>query len=221
MRLIRWLAPSLVGCLCAPAFAQGFTENFNDGIPDSWTVVDNHAVVPGVPDSSAAPWTTNDVELMDNYTGQPGLAATACSFNHPGQYDISLITHEFRVPSVPFGTNIAYNINYQSPDVFDFFDTNISINGGDWITMTHDAGSLGAFWSDGPPNIRRTISMAFFGAEPGDMVRVEFRYYSTFLLPMVHNEYVQIDSVEVVPSPGGASALVALFGFGASMRRRA
>ena len=51
---------------------------------------------PGVPDFSAVPWTTNDVELLGNYTnGTPSLAATASSWNHPGQYDISLITPTF------------------------------------------------------------------------------------------------------------------------------
>jgi hypothetical protein len=153
---------------------------------------------------------------MLNYTNGGGVtgagtAATASSANHPGQYDISLITPATLIHAGVDGDTLSYTINYQRTDAFEFFDTNLSINGGDWITMTHDTADLGPFFSTGPPKITRTIDMGFFGAVPGNSVRVEFRYYSTILLPMVHNLYVQVDDVRMpVPEPATLSLAMAM-----------
>ena len=208
------LVVALTATLAASdANSQTVTETFDAGIPATWSIVDNHAATPGVPDSSAVAWTTNVAEALGNYTdGTPSICATASSFNHPGQYDTSLITPTFVLNAGADGRSIRYNINYQRPDVFDFFDTNLSINGGDWITMTHDAANLGPAYSTGPPRITRGVDLTFFGAAVGDSARVEFRYYSTFLLPMVHNQYVQIDNVRTptyIPEPA-AGVLVGL-----------
>jgi hypothetical protein len=190
------------------SFAQAFTQNFEGGIPASWTILDNYPKpIPMSPAFSAVPWTTNIAEGMLNYTNGGGAtgvgtAATASSANHPGQYDISLITPATTIHAGADGDTLSYTINYQRTDAFEFFDTNLSINGGDWITMTHDTADLGPFFSTGPPKVTRTIDMGFFGAVPGDSVRVEFRYFSTILVPMVHNLYVQIDDVRMpVPEP--------------------
>jgi hypothetical protein len=193
----------LVTLTAATSFGQMVTETFDSGIPASWMIKDNFPVT-GSPDFSAVPWTVNTAEGMGNYTsGTPSLAATASSYNHPGQYDISLITPTFVL--TPDGRSISYDINYQRVDAFEAFDTNLSINGGDWMTMTHDTSSLGPAYSTGPPRWTRGIDLTFFGAAVGDSARVEFRYYSTYLLPMVHNEYVEIDNVRFptpVPEPG-------------------
>lgn len=197
---------------------QTFTQTFEGGIPASWTILDNYPKpIPMSPLFSAVPWTTNIAEGMLNYTNGggatgTGTAATASSANHPGQYDISLITPAGFIHAGPDGDNLRYTINYQRTDAFEFFDTNLSINGSDWITMTHDTADLGPFFSTGPPKVTRTIDMGFFGALPGDSVRVEFRYYSTLLLPMVHNLYVQIDDVQMpVPEPAtlGLASVIA------------
>lgn len=193
------------------SFGQTITETFDAGIPASWMIHDNFPVV-GSPDFSAVPWTVNTAEGMDNYTnGTPSLAATASSHNHPGQYDISLITPTFVLNAGPDGQSIRYDINFLRVDAFEAFDTNLSINGGDWITMTHDTSSLGAAYSTGPPLITRGIDLTFSGAAVADSARVEFRYYSTLLLPMVHNEYVQIDNV-LIPTPVPEPASTALAG---------
>src|SRR5262245_53853851 len=99
-----------ISCACAigvalaanAASCQTVTETFEGGIPASWTIEDNFPI-PGSPDFSAVPWTTNDVEGLLNYTGGTGLAATASSDNHPGQYDISLITPTFMITAGPDG----------------------------------------------------------------------------------------------------------------------
>src|ERR1700682_1147825 len=81
--------------MAATSFGQTITETFDGGIPGSWSIHDNFPI-PGSPDFSAVPWTVNTLEGMGNYTnGTPSLAATASSHNHPGQYDISLITPSF------------------------------------------------------------------------------------------------------------------------------
>jgi hypothetical protein len=220
----RLLACGLVVTLTAAAsVGQTFTETFESGIPASWTIQDNFPI-PGVPIPafSAVPWTVNTLEGMLNYTDGTGLAATASSFNHSGQYDVSLITPAFMITSDPGGAALRYTINYQRVDAFEAFDTNLSINGGPWITMTHETSSLGPFYSTGPPKVVRGIDLSFFGAMSGDLARVEFRYYSTFLLPMVHNEYVQIDNVMMptpVPEPDTA-ALVLVVAALAAVRRR-
>jgi hypothetical protein len=186
--------------IAPPVVGQEFTETFEGGIPASWTIQDNFPIT-GSPDFSAVPWTVNTAEGMLNYTGGTGLAATASSQNHPGQYDVSLITPPFAITADPFGDTIRYTINLQRVDAFEAFDTNLSINGGSWITMVHDTSSLGPAYGTGPPKIDRGIDLGFFGAMPGDTVRVEFRYFSTFLLPMVRNEYVEIDNVRFPAMP--------------------
>ena len=215
----------LVMLTTATSFGQTITETFDAGIPASWTIHDNFPL-PGVPIPafSAVPWTVNSLEGMGNYTnGTPTLAATASSHNHSGQYDVSLITPTFVLNAGPDGQSVRYDINYRRVDAFEAFDTNISINGGDWITMGHDTSSFGPAYSTGPPRITRTFILTFFGAAVGDSARVEFRYYSTFLLPMVHNEYVEIDNVRFptpVPEPTTlASFAIACATLGIGMRR--
>lgn len=217
-----FLAVLLVAAFSASVCGQTFTETFDAGIPASWTIVDNHAITPGVPDFSAVPWTVNTAEAMDNYTdGTPTLAATASSHNHPGQYDISLITPAFKLNAGVDGRSLRYNINFYRVDAFEAFDTNLSINGGPWITMLHETSSLGPHYSTGAPRVSVTTDLTFFGAAIGDTAQVEFRYYSTFLLPMVHNEYVEIDNVRTptyVPEP--TTAVLALLAMRLISRHR-
>jgi hypothetical protein len=222
-----WVSATVVLFAAAASSGQTFTENFEGGIPASWTILDNYPKpIPMSPAFSAVPWTTNLVEGMLNYTNGggatgAGTAATASSANHPGQYDISLITPAGLIHAGADGDNVRYTINYQRTDAFEFFDTNLSINGGDWITMTHDTADLGPFFGTGPPKVTRTIDMGFFGAVPGDSVRVEFRYYSEILVPMVHNLYVQIDDVQMpVPEPAAVTFALVITAIWWRPRRR-
>lgn len=203
----------------AHSFGQTITETFDTGIPASWTIHDNFPI-PGSPDYSAVPWTINTLEGMDNYTnGTPTLAATASSYNHPGQYDISLITPSFVLNAGPDGRTLRYDINYQHADAFEAFDTNISINRGDWITMVHDTSSLGPAYSTGPPVVTRAVDLTFFGAAVGDAARVEFRYYSLYLLPMVRNQYVEFDNVQI-PTPVPEPTTLAFIGIACGVAGR-
>jgi hypothetical protein len=204
----------LASLTAAISVGQEFIETFEAGIPASWTIDDNFPI-PGSPDFSAVPWTTNIAEGLLNYTNGGlttgvGTAATASSKNHPGQYDISLITPVFHVTASDVA--FSYTINLQRVDAFEAFDTNLIINGGAPLVMTHDTSSLGPAYSTGAPKITRGIGLGFFGVTPADSLRVEFRYYSTFLLPMVRNEYVQIDNVRFptapVPEPGAISLAI-------------
>jgi hypothetical protein len=216
-----------VALAAATSFGQTVTETFDGGIPASWTIHDNFPIAgggPTDPDHSAVPWSVNALEGMGNYTnGTPTLAATASSHNHPGQYDISLITPAFGITAAVGGASLRYDINLQRVDAFEAFDTDLSINGGPWIVMTHDTSSLGPAYSTGPPRITRTIDMTFFGAMLGDTAQVEFRYYSTFLLPMVRNEYVEIDNVRtplLVPEPAALGAFLLAATLTAVRRKR-
>jgi hypothetical protein len=221
-----WLVALTIGVMAGSSFGVLVTETFDSGIPASWTIVDNFPIPggTGIPAYSAVPWTTNLLETnrfgpgtMGNYTDRTGQAATASSYNHTGQYDVSLITPVFAISVAPEDYTFRYFINYQHADAFEAFDTDISINGDPWLNMVRDKSSLGAFWSAGPPHIVRTINLGFFGAKPGDLVQVRFRYYSTYLLPMVWNEYVQIDDVTMAtPEP----ATLVLLGLGAALVRK-
>ncbi len=226
----RWVGGLVVLLAATRSFGQTFTETFEGGIPSTWTIQDNFPVPggSGIPAYSAVPWTVNTAEGMLNYTNGggatgAGLAATASSYNHPGQYDVSLITPSFMIVAGPDGDSLQYTINYRRVDAFEAFDTNLSINGGPWIVMTHDTSSLGPAYGTGPPKISRTIDMGFSGVAPGDSAHVEFRYYSTFLLPMVHNEYVEIDDVRMpsmpVPEPSTIASILLVAGLAAGRRR--
>lgn len=213
----------IVVLAAATAQAQTFTETFDAGIPATWTIVDNHAITPGIPDFSAFTWTVNTAEAMGNYTnGTPTLAATASSHNHPGQYDISLLTPKFKLNAGANGTSLAYDLNYYRVDAAEYFDTNLSINGGPWITMIHSLHE-GAPYSTGPPRVSVAVALTFFGAAIGDTAQVEFRYYSTFLVPMVHNEYVEIDNVRTptyIPEPSTGALAIAAILLAARRRKR-
>lgn len=186
---------ALSASMLAPcALGAEFTETFDAGIPATWSIVDNFPYT-GTPDYSAVPWTTNAAEGLANFTSGTGMTACASSENHPGQYDVSLITPAFIAPAG--GGSIQYKINYRRVDAYEALDTNISINGGDWVTMIHQVTPLGASYSSAPPNIVVGIGLSFYGVTEGDTVRIEFRYYSEFLLPMVQNEYVEIDDVRI------------------------
>jgi hypothetical protein len=224
--MLKFGSTALVIVLAAAtAHAQTFTETFEAGIPATWTTIDYHAINPGIPDFSACSWTVNTVESMGNYTAGTGLAATASSFNHPGQYDISLFTPKFKLNAGADGTSVAYTINFYRVDAFEAFDTNLSINGGPWVTMVHETASEGPHYSTGPPKVSIAIGLGFFGAAIGDTAQVEFHYYSTFLLPMVHNEYIEIDNVRTptyIPEPTtGVLAFTALLLAAARRKRRA
>jgi hypothetical protein len=221
-----WVVALFVTSLATTSFGQTFTETFEGGIPATWTIQDNYPKpIPMSPTSSAVPWTTNIAEGLLNFTNGGGItgvgtAATASSANHPGQYDISLITPAFVIP--PDGGTLQYTMNYFHVDAFEAFDTNISINGGPPIVMAHDATDRGPPYSTGAPKFIRTIGpFTLFGGLPGDTARVEFRYYSTVLLPMVVNQYVQIDDVRTptpIPEPA-ALTLAALWGLFQVVRR--
>jgi hypothetical protein len=217
----------LVSLTAAACFGQTFTETFEGGIPASWTIHDNFPLfgVP-IPAFSAVPWTVNTAEGMLNYTNGggatgAGTAATASSHNHPGQYDVSLITPTFPITAAIGGNALNYTINFRRVDAFEAFDTNLSLNGGPWITMNHQTSSEGPAYSTGAPKVLHGFDLSFFGAVPGDLARVEFRYFSTFLLPMVHNEYVEIDDVRIpTPIPEPASVMLALMALAAVWRLR-
>ncbi len=208
------------GGLGAHASGVIITETFDSGIPASWSTFDYYPNGSG-PAASAFDWTTNGAEGLANFTAGTGTAAAASSNNHIGPYDVSLWTPAFTLPAGP--NNFKYKVNYQHVDAAEALDTRLSINGGPWVTMVHQTASLGASYSSGAPNVTVGISLDFFGASPGDVCIVQFRYFTSSLAPTVSNQYVEIDDVEypVVPAPGApfACSIVAA-GCGILRRRR-
>ena len=206
MRKVVTLTAVFALVAAAPAWAQWF-ENFDTGIPATWTVIDNSV-------GGAAPWDTNVFWGDDNYTDPDGLNDTMCAEANsdvPGgavTVDTELISPEF---VVPIGASLEFDTNYQSYTNLDFADTDISLDGGvSWINLLHwvpPDDEQGVWWGTGA---HISTSLADYA---GENAQLRFHYYDANW-----EWYWQLDNVEVTPEPGS----LALFGLGALalLRRR-
>jgi len=213
---LRCASLGALALLAAPALLQAdlLHENFDGGIPPSWSVEDYHLAKFDTPSSIS--WGMTNPATYANYTGGSGGAAMADSdsLGDGGEYDIALLTPWISLPNEP-GLSLSFISNYQNMANSDFADVDIRVGAhGIWTTLQS--------WNeDHGDSFRQPIGEAVtlpLDAYAGSDVQFRFHYYD----PNVNdwNWYWQVDNVVVTPAPGaGALALMAT-GLLARRRRR-
>lgn len=194
------IASALVAA-AGTAYGQAFSEDFEGGIPASWTLVDNLGSSPMMFNTDNAGGRTND-------TNGSGLFAIADSDAFAGDFDISMFTHSFVVPDAGM---LTYSTNYQNLANLDFADVNIDVGAGpvNLLSWNEDHGGFGA-----PPGEDVALDLSAYA---GETATIEFHYYD--VRGGAWDWWWQIDDVAVTPAPS-AMALLGLGGLVAIRRRR-
>ena len=190
-----------VAAAAGAACGQGFYEDFEGGIPGSWSVIDNAG--------GGVVWMTNADWGDGNYTNGSGLAAAVNSDTAgTAEFDTELVTHSFVVPS---GSALELTANYMNFAYLDFFDIDINVGSG-WVNLLSWNEDHGGFFSTPGEDISIDLS-----GYAGNSANVRFHYYDPNSFDW--DWYVQIDNVAVTPAPS-ALALLGLGGLAAARRRR-
>ena len=161
------------------------SEDFASGFPSGWTAIDNAGF--------GLTWTDRaGCGEGDNYTGGAGdLACVSSDLFGLAEFDA-----ELRMPTLDLtyftSTSLQFAANYQNQGGVDFFDVDVSINGGSvWTNVMSWNEDHGAFRST--PGETVTIDLSAFDGEANVLVR--FRYYDPNSGDW--DWYVQIDDVLV------------------------
>ena len=190
-----------VAAAAGAACGQGFYEDFEGGIPGSWSVIDNAG--------GGVVWMTNADWGDGNYTNGSGLAAEVNSDSAgTAEFDTELVTHSFVVPA---GSALELTANYMNFAYLDFFDIDINVGSG-WVNLLSWNEDHGGFFSTPGEDISIDLS-----GYAGNSANVRFHYYDPNSFDW--DWYVQIDNVAVTPAPS-ALALLGLGGLAAARRRR-
>lgn len=180
----------LIGALLALGTASVnaavvMSEDFNTGIPGTWTVVDN--------EGTGLVWTNvAGCGETGNFTGGTGDAACASSdVFGSAEYDTELWTPAMDL-SMYTNTTLDLLANYQNFASLDFFDIDVSTDGGS--TWTNELS-----WNEDHGGFRATpgeaINLNLSAYDGQSNVIIRFRYYDPNTGD--YNWYVQIDDVLV------------------------
>jgi hypothetical protein len=161
-------------------------EDFDNGIPSDWTVVDNT--------TDGVVWQTNDDYGRDNFAGTGGSAAADSDEAGPGvPYDTELITPEMTGID---GLVLRFLVNFQAIGTDNFFDVDVTTDGGaTWtnvLQLVDDTPAGGLFVSNG--GVLQSIPLQDVVAE-GETFQARFRYYTPE--PEPWDWYAQIDDVQI------------------------
>ena len=161
-------------------------EDFDDGIPSAWTVVDNT--------EGGVVWQTNDDWNRGNFAGTGGSAAAdsdVAGFGVP--YDTELISPEMDGVD---GLALSFLVNFQAIPPANFFDVDVTTDGGTtWtnvLQLDDDTPIGGLFVTNG--GVLQTIPLSGVVAD-GETFQVRFRYYTPD--PSPFDWYAQIDDVQI------------------------
>ena len=164
-----------------------FSEDFEAGLPDTWTVVDNA--------ETGVVWQLNGDWDRGNYAGTGNAAAVDSDQAGSVPYDTELISPVFDATE---GLALTFLVNYQAflPDNDQFFDVDISTDGGaTWtnaLRLDDDTPPGGLFVPNG--GVLQSIALDPY-VDAGDTFQVRFRYYTT---SDGFDWYAQIDDVRIV-----------------------
>jgi len=168
------------------AVVTALLEDFETGIPASWTVIDNAG--------NGMIWNTNGSWGEGNYTNGSGMSAMACSdcFGS-ADFDTELITPEITLPAVATNAMLEFEMNYQNFGNFDFFDIDITTDGGTtWTNLMSFNEDHGGFRSAPGENVMLALDPALAG---NDTFSIRFRYYDPTNFDF--DWYISIDDVHV------------------------
>ena len=174
---------------------NGPAVSFEDGIPGTWTVVDNEGT--GVVwDVTGSGTCAGD----GNYTNGSGLAACVNSdAAGVAEFDTELITNPITIPSTATSATLFFTANYQNYAGRDFFEVDVSTDGGaTWTNLLSWNEDHGGFYS--PPGEDVALDLS---AYIGQTIQLRFRYYDPNFNDW--DWYVQIDDV-ALECPGAPTA---------------
>jgi len=165
------------------------SENFDAGIPGTWTVVDDAGE--GVVWSNIA-----GSGETGNYTScGVGSDAATVSSDAAGnaEFDTSLVSPILDLSNYQ-ATSLQAEINYQNFLNLDFLDIDVSINGGStWTNVLSWNEDHGAFGAAPGENINLDISSLVDGQS---QVRIRFRYYDPNTGDW--DWYAQVDCLNII-----------------------
>jgi hypothetical protein len=157
---MKFLAIAAVMLVASVVWAQGFTEDFEAGVPPAgWTMIDNVA-------GGGAYWSDNVMFSELNYTGASGNCAMCDSdwFGSGIYLDTELIS-----PSFVVGAGAALDYDTAYSDLVtgnDYADVDINVGAG-WVTLlSWDSDFLG------PQHVTLDLS-----AYVGQVAQIRFHYY--------------------------------------------
>ena len=178
-------------------------EDFNSGIPMSWSVADD---VPTGPSWGINGGPNNET---GNYTGGTGTAASVSSDKFgAADFATSLVTPTFSLVGFVDAT-LDYLVNYQNFAFLDFLDVDISTDmGANWINLlswNEDHGGFGAAPGE-------AVSLDLSGYLGADTLNIRWRYYDPNTFDF--DWYAQVDDVVIEGTRIAVSepASLALFG---------
>lgn len=168
-------------------------ENFDAGIPASWTTIDN--------EGNGVVW-SNLAGCGESGNFVNGSGDTACVSSDlfgAAEFDAELITPSMDLTTFT-GTMMDYSVNYQNFAGLDFFDVDVSIDGGTtWVNELSWNEDHGA--SRATPGETVNIDLSAYDGQAD--VKVRFHYYDPNAGDF--DWYVQVDDLTV---SGTAAVLI-------------
>lgn len=163
-----------------------FEEDFEEGLPDAWTVLDNT-------DADSPVWQSNAAYDQANFVSDGTAAHADSDVFGPAAFDTELRTPAMTAPSDEYV--LAFKMNYQNFAGRDTLDVDLSTDGGQTWT------SMARYIEDRPTSgflkVRHekvSLSLAPF-VDRGDTFQVRWRYHDT--APNASDLYAQIDDVRI------------------------
>lgn len=162
------------------------SESFDDGIPSTWSVVDNAG--------DGVEWRSNSAWGRPNFAGSGGSAVADSDLAGPGKtYDTELISPEIEAADV---TALRFAANVQMFNDDEHLDVDITTDAGaTWTTVHRLAESIpedGRFAADS--GVEQRVSLVDH-VSAGQTFQIRFRYHTSD--PDPWDWYVQIDDVRV------------------------
>ncbi|TRX59371.1 hypothetical protein FNH22_09390 [Fulvivirga sp. M361] len=164
-----------------------FSEDFEGGIfpPEGWTRIDN--------EGTGVEWSFAADAGEGNYAGSDEAATVSSDEFGEAEHDAELWTPVINVAGRE-NLTLKYNVNYQNLQNLDFFDLDISTDGGaTWVTLLSWNEDHGAFRSLPGEQVNMPLDDALAGAEE---FIIRWHYYDPNTGDF--NWYAQIDDVEII-----------------------